>query len=74
LSPYYFTFPLSLVWFICCSAESNRAPYDCVEGESELVSGFNIECGAGGFGLIFLPEYARILFMRLLFCVIFGGM
>jgi NADH:ubiquinone oxidoreductase subunit H len=43
------------------------------EGESEFVSGFNIEYGAGGFGLIFLAEYARILFMRLLFCVIFGG-
>jgi NADH:ubiquinone oxidoreductase subunit H len=63
LSLYYFTFPLSLVWFISCSPE----------GESELVSGFNIEYGAGGFGLIFLAEYARILFRRLLFCVIFGG-
>jgi NADH:ubiquinone oxidoreductase subunit H len=58
---FYFCF--SLVWFISSSPE----------GESELVSGFNIDYGAGGFGLIFVAEYARILFMRLLFCVIFGG-
>jgi formate hydrogenlyase subunit 4 len=47
--------------------------FDSAEGESELVSGFNIESGAGGFTLIFLAEYASILFMRLLFCVIFWG-
>jgi NADH-ubiquinone oxidoreductase chain 1 len=54
-------------------AETNRTPFDFAEGESELVSGFNIEYGAGGFALIFLAEYARILFMRLIFCVIFFG-
>jgi NADH-ubiquinone oxidoreductase chain 1 len=54
-------------------AETNRTPFDFAEGESELVSGFNIEYGAGGFALIFLAEYARILFIRLLFCVIFLG-
>ena len=69
----FFTFPLSLVWFISCLAETNRTPFDFAEGESELVSGFNIEYGAGGFALIFLAEYASILFMRLLFCVIFLG-
>nr|URH16994.1 NADH dehydrogenase subunit 1 [Calcaritermes emarginicollis] len=69
----FFTFPLSLVWFISCLAETNRTPFDFAEGESELVSGFNIEYGAGGFALIFLAEYASILFMSLLFCVIFLG-
>jgi NADH-ubiquinone oxidoreductase chain 1 len=66
-------FPLSLVWIISCLAETNRTPFDFAEGESELVSGFNIEYGAGGFALIFLAEYASILFMRLLFCVILLG-
>nr|URX53136.1 NADH dehydrogenase subunit 1 [Cryptotermes dudleyi]URX54135.1 NADH dehydrogenase subunit 1 [Cryptotermes sp. 7 AB-2022a]URX54174.1 NADH dehydrogenase subunit 1 [Cryptotermes sp. 7 AB-2022a]URX54226.1 NADH dehydrogenase subunit 1 [Cryptotermes sp. 7 AB-2022a]URX54252.1 NADH dehydrogenase subunit 1 [Cryptotermes sp. 7 AB-2022a] len=69
----FFTFPLSLVWFVSCLAETNRTPFDFAEGESELVSGFNIEYGAGGFALIFLAEYASILFMSLLFCVIFLG-
>jgi NADH-ubiquinone oxidoreductase chain 1 len=61
----FFTFPLSLVWFISCLAETNRTPFDFAEGESELVSGFNVEYGAGGFALIFLAEYASILFIRL---------
>nr|URX53227.1 NADH dehydrogenase subunit 1 [Rugitermes laticollis] len=69
----FFTFPLSFVWFISCLAETNRTPFDFAEGESELVSGFNVEYGAGGFALIFLAEYASILFMSLLFCVIFLG-
>nr|YP_009544250.1 NADH dehydrogenase subunit 1 [Roisinitermes ebogoensis]AYO45658.1 NADH dehydrogenase subunit 1 [Roisinitermes ebogoensis]URX52863.1 NADH dehydrogenase subunit 1 [Roisinitermes ebogoensis] len=69
----FFTLPLSLVWFVSCLAETNRTPFDFAEGESELVSGFNIEYGAGGFALIFLAEYASILFMSLLFCVIFLG-
>jgi len=54
-------------------AETNRTPFDFAEGESELVSGFNVECGGGGFALIFLAEYARILFISLLFCIIFLG-
>jgi NADH-ubiquinone oxidoreductase chain 1 len=53
----FFTFPLSFVWFISCLAETNRTPFDFAEGESELVSGFNIEYGAGGFALIFLELY-----------------
>ena len=55
-------------------AETNRTPFDFAEGESELVSGFNVEYGGGGFALIFfLAEYARILFMSLLFFIIFVG-
>jgi len=54
-------------------AETNRTPFDFAEGESELVSGFNVEYGSGGFALIFLAEYASILFMRLLFCILFLG-
>lgn len=61
------------MWFISRLAETNRTPFDFAEGESELVSGFNIEYGAGGFALIFLAEYARILFIRMLFSLLFLG-
>nr|YP_009693809.1 NADH dehydrogenase subunit 1 [Panorpa debilis]QEI03726.1 NADH dehydrogenase subunit 1 [Panorpa debilis] len=67
------TFPLALTWFASCLAETNRTPFDFAEGESELVSGFNVEYSSGGFALIFLAEYASILFMSMLFSVIFLG-
>ncbi len=66
-------FPIGLIWIISRLAETNRTPFDFAEGESELVSGFNIEYGAGGFALIFLAEYARILFIRMLFSLLFLG-
>nr|AQP28669.1 NADH dehydrogenase subunit 1 [Nasutitermes sp. 3 TB-2017]AQP29859.1 NADH dehydrogenase subunit 1 [Nasutitermes sp. 4 TB-2017] len=69
----FLSLPLSFIWFISCLAETNRTPFDFAEGESELVSGFNVEYGSGGFALIFLAEYASILFMSLLFCIIFLG-
>nr|YP_010884258.1 NADH dehydrogenase subunit 1 [Epacromius tergestinus]WIW75317.1 NADH dehydrogenase subunit 1 [Epacromius tergestinus] len=68
-----FSFPLSLSFFASCLAETNRTPFDFAEGESELVSGFNIEYGAGGFTLIFLAEYTSIIFMSMLFTLIFLG-
>lgn len=69
----YLLFPLSIVWFCTSLAETNRTPFDFAEGESELVSGFNVEYRRGGFALIFLAEYARILFIRILFSLIFLG-
>nr|WGO58145.1 NADH dehydrogenase subunit 1 [Symploce tubercularis] len=69
----FITFPLALVWFTSCLAETNRTPFDFAEGESELVSGFNVEYSSGGFALIFLAEYASILFMSMLFCILFLG-
>jgi NADH-ubiquinone oxidoreductase chain 1 len=54
-------------------AETNRTPFDFAEGESELVSGFNVEYRRGRFALIFLAEYARILFIRILFSILFLG-
>nr|YP_010511706.1 NADH dehydrogenase subunit 1 [Palaeoagraecia brunnea]UXL83030.1 NADH dehydrogenase subunit 1 [Palaeoagraecia brunnea] len=69
----FISFPLMLAWFSSCLAETNRTPFDFAEGESELVSGFNVEYSGGGFALIFLAEYASILFMSMLFCVMFLG-
>nr|YP_010713971.1 NADH dehydrogenase subunit 1 [Pseudeustrotia carneola]WDD39383.1 NADH dehydrogenase subunit 1 [Pseudeustrotia carneola] len=66
-------FPLSLCWMSSSLAETNRTPFDFAEGESELVSGFNIEYSSGGFALIFLAEYSSILFMSLLFVLIYLG-
>nr|YP_009093867.1 NADH dehydrogenase subunit 1 [Marisa cornuarietis]AIT57575.1 NADH dehydrogenase subunit 1 [Marisa cornuarietis] len=65
--------PVSFVWFATCVAETNRAPFDFAEGESELVSGFNIEYGSAGFALIFLAEYANILVMSLFSSLLFFG-
>lgn len=66
-------FPIGIMWIISSLAETNRTPFDFAEGESELVSGFNVEYGAGGFALIFLAEYARILFISILFSILFLG-
>nr|YP_010329979.1 NADH dehydrogenase subunit 1 [Thyas honesta]UNP54504.1 NADH dehydrogenase subunit 1 [Thyas honesta]UNP54890.1 NADH dehydrogenase subunit 1 [Thyas honesta] len=65
--------PLSLCWISSMLAETNRTPFDFAEGESELVSGFNVEYSSGGFALIFLAEYSSILFMSLLFVIVYMG-
>lgn len=65
--------PLFIIWFITNLAETNRTPFDFAEGESELVSGFNVEYRAGLFALIFIAEYINILFIRLLTATIFIG-
>nr|YP_010016776.1 NADH dehydrogenase subunit 1 [Dodona eugenes]YP_010192713.1 NADH dehydrogenase subunit 1 [Dodona maculosa]QOJ44733.1 NADH dehydrogenase subunit 1 [Dodona eugenes]QZP40867.1 NADH dehydrogenase subunit 1 [Dodona maculosa] len=66
-------FPLSMCFLSSLMAETNRTPFDFAEGESELVSGFNIEYSSGGFALIFLAEYSMILFMSMLFVMIYMG-
>nr|YP_009131097.1 NADH dehydrogenase subunit 1 [Vamuna virilis]AHX84189.1 NADH dehydrogenase subunit 1 [Vamuna virilis] len=69
----FIMFPLGLCWVSSMLAETNRTPFDFAEGESELVSGFNVEYSSGGFALIFLAEYSSILFMSLLFVLIYMG-
>nr|YP_006665732.1 NADH dehydrogenase subunit 1 [Challia fletcheri]AEP83060.1 NADH dehydrogenase subunit 1 [Challia fletcheri] len=69
----WLSFPIGMSWLASTMAETNRTPFDFAEGESELVSGFNIEYSSGGFALIFLAEYASILFMSMLFTALFMG-
>nr|AXS64795.1 NADH dehydrogenase subunit 1 [Staphylinoidea sp. 4 KM-2017] len=66
-------FPLSMIWIVSSLAETNRTPFDFAEGESELVSGFNVEYSSGGFALIFLAEYSSILFMSMMCIILFLG-
>nr|YP_009136080.1 NADH dehydrogenase subunit 1 [Acrossocheilus parallens]AJF47614.1 NADH dehydrogenase subunit 1 [Acrossocheilus parallens] len=65
--------PLAAMWYISTLAETNRAPFDLTEGESELMSGFNVEYAGGPFALFFLAEYANILLMNTLSAVLFLG-
>lgn len=72
----WFLFPLlpaAFMFFISCLAETNRAPFDLTEGESELVSGFNVEYSSMSFALFFLAEYSHIIFMSFLFALLFLG-
>nr|CAH59846.1 NADH dehydrogenase subunit 1 [Zygaena haematina aurora] len=70
---FFLMIPLSLCWFSSSLAETNRTPFDFAEGESELVSGFNVEYSSGGFALIFMAEYSSILFMSMFFCLMYLG-
>nr|WDR45286.1 NADH dehydrogenase subunit 1 [Lasiopodomys gregalis] len=67
------TWPLAMMWFISTLAETNRAPFDLTEGESELVSGFNVEYAAGPFALFFMAEYMNIILMNALSTIVFMG-
>nr|YP_010556047.1 NADH dehydrogenase subunit 1 [Comatella nigra]UYR96059.1 NADH dehydrogenase subunit 1 [Comatella nigra] len=65
--------PISYIWFISTLAETNRTPFDLTEGESELVSGYNVEYAGGPFALFFLAEYANIIFINALSAILFLG-
>nr|YP_010535583.1 NADH dehydrogenase subunit 1 [Otobius lagophilus]UYB78391.1 NADH dehydrogenase subunit 1 [Otobius lagophilus]UYB78404.1 NADH dehydrogenase subunit 1 [Otobius lagophilus]UYL27144.1 NADH dehydrogenase subunit 1 [Otobius lagophilus] len=64
---------LLVLWFVSLLAETNRSPFDLSEGESELVSGFNIEYGSYGFAILFMSEYGNIIFMSMITCLLFFG-
>jgi len=65
--------PLFLMFLISILAETNRAPFDLPEAESELVSGFNVEYSSMGFALFFLAEYGSIIAMSILTSIVFLG-
>nr|UXF58267.1 NADH dehydrogenase subunit 1 [Philodromus sp.] len=60
-----------MLWMLSCLAETNRSPFDFAEGESELVSGFNVEYMGGWFALIFLAEYMMMIMMSLMSSIFF---
>ncbi len=66
-------FPMFIVFFISILAETNRAPFDLPEGESEIVGGFHVEYGAMTFGLFFLGEYANMILMSAMTTILFLG-
>jgi len=66
-------FPLFLVYFISGVAETNRAPFDVAEGESEIVAGFHVEYSGIAFALFFLTEYANMILIAALTATFFFG-
>nr|ATL63104.1 NADH dehydrogenase subunit 1 [Bombus consobrinus] len=69
-----FLYPLYLIFIISVLIDLNRVPFDLIEGESELVSGFNVEYFSSMFVMIFLSEYMNILFMSILLTLMFYGL
>lgn len=66
-------FPLFLVYLICGVAETNRAPFDVAEGESEIVGGFHVEYSGMTFAVFFLAEYANMILIATLVAIMFFG-
>ena len=64
---------MALIYFVSMLAETNRAPFDLSEGESELVSGYNVEYSSMPFALFFLAEYSHIIFSGFIFAILFMG-
>jgi NADH-quinone oxidoreductase subunit H len=70
---WFWLLPLFMVYFISGVAETNRAPFDVAEGESEIVAGFHVEYSGIGFALFFLAEYANMILVAALTAIFFLG-
>nr|QHH25556.1 NADH dehydrogenase subunit 1 [Leucauge celebesiana] len=72
---YFFmgNFWIFILWITSCLAEVNRSPFDFAEGESELVSGFNVEYMGGWFAMIFLAEYSNMIILSMMSVILFMG-
>jgi len=66
-------FPMLIVYWICAVAETNRAPFDIAEGESEIVAGFHVEYSAMLFSVFFMAEYANMILVSVLAVIMFLG-
>jgi NADH-quinone oxidoreductase subunit H len=66
-------FPMFLVYFVSAVAETNRAPFDVAEGESEIVAGFHVEYSGTAFAVFFLAEYANMILVSALATIMFLG-
>lgn len=66
-------FPIFVVYFISGVAETNRAPFDVAEGESEIVAGFHVEYGGIAFSIFFMAEYANMILIAVLTATMFLG-
>ena len=65
--------PAFIMFIVSALAETNRAPFDLTEGESELVSGYNVEYSAMTFAMFFLGEYSHIILMSVMTTILFLG-
>jgi NADH-quinone oxidoreductase subunit H len=70
---WFWLFPLLIVYFISGVAETNRAPFDVAEGESEIVAGFHVDYSGMAFALFFIAEYVNMILISSLTTIFFFG-